>query len=296
MGFFGDINTFFKWRKYKKQVDSTKSQESTTLQNSFEELDKIEGDSLTRKRGKHEPEKNYTKEEWLEKVRLREELHLKEAQEKQKQEETDAINELKRSTFQIDNLKLAKLVEYRLKGKNEIERRTKLASFNSKMEMADEVAESGLYRIYKLHEWLKKTDATKLSAENIGLLNQKSASSGKNFYFDSFKFVSTGLYDQNAMLECFVCDHDGVKSADRMACIPLDVYSFCKCIEHSSFSLVEKMAKSINETGYCPTRYASLFGWGNREKTLIENALVTRILEIRSGLDGLNYGDDDERF
>lgn len=296
MGFFGDINTFFKWRKYKKQADSTKSQESTTLQNSFEELDKIEGDSLTRKKGKHEPEKNYTKEEWLEKVRLREELHLKEAQEKQKQEETDAINELKRSTFQIDNLKLAKLFEYRLKGKNEIERRTKLASFNSKMEMADEVAESGLYRIYKLHEWLKKTDATKLSAENIGLLNQKSASSGKNFYFDSFKFVSTGLYDQNAVLECFVCDHDGVKSADRMACIPLDVCSFCKCIEHSSFSLVEKMAKGVNETGCCPINYASYFGWGKKEKTLIENALITRILEIRSGLDGLNYGDDDERF
>lgn len=296
MGFFGDINTFFKWRKYKKQADSTKSQESTTLQNSFEELDKIGGDSLTRKKGKHEPEKNYTKEEWLEKVRLREELHLKEAQEKQKQEETDAINELKRSTFQIDNLKLAKLFEYRLKGKNEIERRTKLASFNSKMEMADEVAESGLYRIYKLHEWLKKTDATKLSAENIGLLNQKSASSGKNFYFDSFKFVSTGLYDQNAVLECFVCDHDGVKSADRMACIPLDVCSFCKCIEHSSFSLVEKMAKGVNETGCCPINYASYFGWGKKEKTLIENALITRILEIRSGLDGLNYGDDDERF
>lgn len=296
MGFFSDINTFFKWLKYKKQVDSTNSQESITLQNSFEELDKIEGDSLAQKRKKHEPEKNYTKEEWLEKVRLREEQYLKEAQEKQRKEEADAINELKKGYFQIENSKLTKMAEDNLKGKNEIERRTKLASFNSKMEMADEVAESGLYRIYKLHEWLKKTDATKLSVKNVGLIDQKSVSSGKNFYFDSFKFVSTGLYDQNAVLECFVCDHDGVKSADRMACIPLDIYSFCKCIEHSSFSLVEKMAKGINETGYCPTNYASYFGWGKKEKTLIENALITRMLEIKAGLDGLNYGDDAERF
>lgn len=296
MGFFDDIKTFLKWRKHKKQVDSTKSEESTTLQNSFEELGKIEGENLAQKRKKHEPEKNYTKEEWLEMVRLREEQHLKEAQEKQRKEETDAINELKRSTYQIENSKLVKLAEDSLKGKNEIERRTKLASLNIKMEMADEVAESGLYRIYKLHEWLKKTDATKLSVKNVDLLNQKSASSGKNFYFDSFKFVSTGLYDQNAVLECFVCDHDGVKSADRMACIPLDIYSFCKCIEHSSFSLVEKMAKGINETGYCPTNYASYFGWGKKEKALIENALIKRILEIRLGLDGLNYGDDAEKF
>lgn len=296
MEFFDDMITFFKWRKHKKQADSTIEQDSTALQNSFEELGKIKGDSLAKKRKKREPEKNYTAEEFREIVRRIDEQRLKEAQEKQKQEEIDAINEFKRSTFQIENSKLVEQAEYRLKDKNEIERQIKLALLNSKKGMADNVSDDELRRLYKLYDWLRKTETTKFSAENVGFLEQKSASVGKYFYFDKFACVVTGPVDTDVMLDSFVCDHDGVDGSDRMACIPLDVYSFCKCIEHSSLRLVEKMAKGIKETGCCPTRYASYFGWGKKEKEIIENALVRRMREIMSVSDGLNHEDDGEKI
>ena len=280
MGLIDEIKILRMWRNAKKDPSKVKNASGEMLE-AFSKLDAIEAELQNQKSASQKAQsKEVSGNEIWEEYKKQSNAALERQEiDRKRREELDAIDRaIANANPRIEIESLIKRVGAELQNMSNDEK----IALNNSLLYEEPNSDTLLYNIYKLNEWLKRTDTVKIHSGNWQALEQMKQKGGKKFYFDSFRRAGTCVYDNPPLLESFVCDHDGVDTCSRVACVPLDVDSFCKCLDYSSLSLVRSLADEIVATQKCPKRYAINFGWGWSECEKIKQAIEKRMRAFRT--------------
>lgn len=159
-----------------------------------------------------------------------------------------------------------------------------------KLKEEQEKRDSFILDSLNFYEWLKNSRVKKLKNEDYSIIENARENSGDKFFFDNFAMVSPD--SEPARIEGFVCDHDGVKSQDRMICVPLDADAFCECVKNSSAKVLRQLATNMP---YSIKEYVYRFGWGEKEFGKIKGAIIERYTELNAMTVGRSATAGEER-